>query len=25
MMVQMLKTTQHMFVNVGTFAELMKL
>ena len=25
LMVQMLKTTQHMFVNVGTFAELMKL
>jgi len=25
LMVQMLKTTQHMFVNVGTFADLMKL
>lgn len=25
LMVQMLKTTQHMFVHVGTFAELMKL
>lgn len=25
LMVQMLKTTQHMFVNVGTFAEMMKL
>ena len=24
LMVQMLKTTQHMFVNVGTFADLMK-
>lgn len=25
LMVQMLKTTQYMFVNVGTFADLMKL